>query len=203
MFNNLISLYRANREQGNLLLLFVGLFLAIYLVPIGTERVDNALLEGFRLTNWYAREHVILCLVPAFIIAGAMSVYINQGAVLRYLGPDASKPVALESAPMAVAPPVSLFFPARPEALPPAQSFRSVVISGDEVHVVDAEPVDKVVDTTGAGDLYASGFLYGLTSGRDLATCARLGGMAAAEVISHYGARPEQSLKALAESKGL
>jgi uncharacterized membrane protein YraQ (UPF0718 family) len=95
MFNSLISLYRANREQSHLLFLFVGLFLAIYFVPIGTERVDNALLEGFRLTNWYAREHVILCLVPAFIIAGAMSVYINEGAVLRYLGPDASKPVAL------------------------------------------------------------------------------------------------------------
>ena len=95
MFNSLLSLYRANREQSHLFFLFVGLFLVIYLVPIGTERVDNALLEGFRLTNWYAREHVILCLVPAFIIAGAMSVYINEGAVLRYLGPDASKPVAL------------------------------------------------------------------------------------------------------------
>lgn len=95
MFNSLISLYRANRKQSHLLFLFAGIFLAIYLVPIGTERVDNALLEGFRLTNWYAREHVILCLLPAFIIAGAMSVYINEGSVLRYLGPDASKPVAL------------------------------------------------------------------------------------------------------------
>ena len=95
MRHSLISLYRDNREQGHLLLLFIGLFLTIYLIPVGTERVDNALLEGFRLTNWYAREHVILCLVPAFIIAGAMSVYINEGSVLRYLGPDASKPVAL------------------------------------------------------------------------------------------------------------
>ncbi len=95
MFHSLISLYRGNREQSHLLFLFIGLFLAIYLVPIGTVRVDNALLEGFRLTRWYAREHVILCLVPAFIIAGAMSVYISQGSVLRYLGPDAAKPVAL------------------------------------------------------------------------------------------------------------
>jgi len=95
MFTSLISLYRGNREQSHLLFLFIGLFLAIYFVPIGTERFDNALLEGFRLTNWYAREHVILCLVPAFIIAGAMSVYINEGSVLRYLGPDAPKPVAL------------------------------------------------------------------------------------------------------------
>jgi len=95
MFYSLISLYRGNREQSHLLFLFIGLFLAIYLVPVGTERVDNALLEGFRLTHWYAREHVILCLLPAFIIAGAMSVYISQGSVLRYLGPDAAKPVAL------------------------------------------------------------------------------------------------------------
>jgi sugar/nucleoside kinase (ribokinase family) len=62
---------------------------------------------------------------------------------------------------------------------------------------VPAEPV-KVVDTTGAGDLYASGFLYGLTHGYDLATSARLGGMAAAEVISHVGARPETVLARLA-----
>lgn len=77
----------------------------------------------------------------------------------------------------------------------------SVVAAGDEVHVVDAAPVAKVVDTTGAGDLYAAGFLYGLTQGRDLRACGRIGGLAAAEVISHYGARPEVSLrKRLAES---
>ncbi len=79
----------------------------------------------------------------------------------------------------------------------------SVVLAGDEVHVVDAMPVDKIVDTTGAGDLYAAGFLHGLASGRDPAACARLGGLAAAEVISHYGARPETSLKQLASHAGL
>ncbi len=73
----------------------------------------------------------------------------------------------------------------------------SVVISGDEVHVIDAVPVDHVVDTTGAGDLYAAGFLYGLTRGRDLHDCGRLGGIAAAEVISHFGARPETPLDQL------
>ena len=73
----------------------------------------------------------------------------------------------------------------------------SVVISGDEVHVIDAVPVDYVVDTTGAGDLYAAGFLYGLTRGRDLHDCGRLGGIAAAEVISHFGARPETPLDQL------
>ncbi|MBL26088.1 MAG: adenosine kinase [Rhodospirillaceae bacterium] len=73
----------------------------------------------------------------------------------------------------------------------------SVVLSGDEVHVVDAAPVSKVVDTTGAGDLYAAGFLYGLTQGRDLHECGRIGGIAAAEVISHIGARPEVALSSL------
>jgi sugar/nucleoside kinase (ribokinase family) len=77
----------------------------------------------------------------------------------------------------------------------------SVVLSGDEVHVVDAEPVDRVVDTTGAGDLYAAGFLYGLSRGHDLYTCGRLGALAAAEVIGHMGARPEVSLASLARDR--
>jgi sugar/nucleoside kinase (ribokinase family) len=76
----------------------------------------------------------------------------------------------------------------------------SVVIAGDEVHVVDAYPVDRLVDTTGAGDQYAAGFLHGLTRGHDLATCGRLGAAAAAEVISHFGARPAVSLAKLAEA---
>ena len=74
----------------------------------------------------------------------------------------------------------------------------SVVVAGDDVHVIDPHPVEQVVDTTGAGDLYAAGFLYGLTHGHDLATCGRLGSMAAAEVISHIGARPAVSLAELA-----
>lgn len=74
----------------------------------------------------------------------------------------------------------------------------SVVVRGDEAHVIKAEQDVKVVDTTGAGDAYAAGFLYAFTQGRDLATCARLGGVMAAEVISHYGARPEADVKALA-----
>lgn len=78
-----------------------------------------------------------------------------------------------------------------------------VVAKGGEVHVIDAYPVARVVDTTGAGDQFAAAFLYGLTHGKSLADCGRLGALAAAEVISHYGARPEVSLKALAKEAGL
>ena len=74
----------------------------------------------------------------------------------------------------------------------------SVVVNRDEVHVIDAVPAVQVVDTTGAGDAYAAGFLYGYTQGHDLATCGRLGGVMAAEVISHYGPRVEGDVKALA-----
>jgi sugar/nucleoside kinase (ribokinase family) len=73
----------------------------------------------------------------------------------------------------------------------------SVVVAGTETHEVPAQPVE-VVDTTGAGDLYAAGFLHGYTTGRPLPDCGRLGSLAAAEIISHIGARPEVSLAALA-----
>jgi sugar/nucleoside kinase (ribokinase family) len=73
----------------------------------------------------------------------------------------------------------------------------SVVIKGSETHAVPAAAVSKIVDTTGAGDLYAAGFLHGFTHGKPLAECARLGGIAAAEIISHVGARPETPLKGL------
>jgi sugar/nucleoside kinase (ribokinase family) len=73
----------------------------------------------------------------------------------------------------------------------------AVVLSGDEIHVVDAEPVKAVVDTTGAGDQFAAGFLYGYTQGRDLYTAGRIGAIAAAEVIQHYGGRPAVDLRAL------
>jgi sugar/nucleoside kinase (ribokinase family) len=74
----------------------------------------------------------------------------------------------------------------------------SVIVAGDELHVIDAARVARVADTTGAGDLYAAGFLYGFTRGKDLATCGRLASLAAAEVISHVGARPEMPLAELA-----
>jgi sugar/nucleoside kinase (ribokinase family) len=73
----------------------------------------------------------------------------------------------------------------------------SVILAGEEIHVADAAPVAKLVDTTGAGDLYAAGFLYGYTRGLPAYDCARIGAIAAAEVISHFGARPETRLSSL------
>ena len=78
----------------------------------------------------------------------------------------------------------------------------SVILSNGERLTVAAQPVEKVVDTTGAGDQYAAGFMFGLSRGRPLQDCGRFGSLAAAEVISHYGPRPAVSLKELAESKG-
>jgi sugar/nucleoside kinase (ribokinase family) len=79
----------------------------------------------------------------------------------------------------------------------------SVIAHGDATIEVPAHPVKAVVDVTGAGDLYASGFLFGHTAGKPLAHCARLGHLAAAEVISHVGARPEVSLATFAKAQGL
>jgi sugar/nucleoside kinase (ribokinase family) len=78
-----------------------------------------------------------------------------------------------------------------------------VVVAPDKVETVDAFPVDRVVDTTGAGDLFAAGFLFGLARGCDHRTCGRFGALAAAEVIQHLGARPETSLRDLAAENGL
>ena len=75
----------------------------------------------------------------------------------------------------------------------------SVIVTREEVIPIPAEPVGRVVDTTGAGDLYAAGFLHGLTSGRSLKQCGRLGSIAAAEVISHVGPRPLVELHRLVD----
>ena len=79
----------------------------------------------------------------------------------------------------------------------------SVIVSGKKIYEIDCDPVGKVVDTTGAGDQFAAGFLHGLTLGRDLPVCGQLGSLAAAEIISHYGARPEASLANLVKARGL
>lgn len=69
----------------------LAVFLAFYYLPIGWPRFDNALVESLELTKWYAQEHVILCLLPAFYIAGAIAVFVSQGSVMRYLGAGANK----------------------------------------------------------------------------------------------------------------
>ena len=76
----------------------------------------------------------------------------------------------------------------------------SVILRGRETLTIPAEPVAKVVDSTGAGDQYAAGFLYGMTHGADLRTCGRYASMAAAEVISHIGPRPEISYASLGKA---
>lgn len=83
-----------DRGEWAKLLMLSGLFLGVYILPIGSEPVQRAVGEGLRLTQWYAREHVILCLLPAFLIAGAIAAFIDKAAVLKYLGPKASKPAA-------------------------------------------------------------------------------------------------------------
>ena len=79
----------------------------------------------------------------------------------------------------------------------------SVAVTAGEAEAVPAVPVDHVIDTTGAGDQYAAGFLFGRTHGRSPADCARLGHIAAGEVIAHYGPRPQTSLAELAREAGL
>lgn len=73
------------------LLLYLSVFLAAYLIPFGHPRVERALLEAFGMLNEYAREHVLFCLIPAFFIAGAISIFISQEAVLKYFGSQAKK----------------------------------------------------------------------------------------------------------------
>jgi sugar/nucleoside kinase (ribokinase family) len=78
-----------------------------------------------------------------------------------------------------------------------------VVVEGEATWEAPAFPIERLVDTTGAGDMFAAGFLAGLARGRDMTTCGRLGALAAAEIIQHLGARPQVSLKALAAERQL
>ncbi|MCX8156899.1 MAG: permease [Verrucomicrobiae bacterium] len=81
-------------RELKILAALVAVFLFCFFLPVGEARFDQALREGLALTRWYAREHVVLCLIPALFIAGAISVFVNQAAVMRYLGPAAPRPLA-------------------------------------------------------------------------------------------------------------
>ena len=79
------------RKEIRPLLMIAGVFLIFFYLPVGSSRFDNAVMEAIALTQWYAREHVILCLLPAFFIAGAIAVFISQASVMKYLGAKANK----------------------------------------------------------------------------------------------------------------
>lgn len=82
------------RAEWKRLAAVVGVFLAFYYLPVGGDRFDKSILEGLHLAKWYAQEHVLLCLIPAFFIAGAIAVFINSASVMRYLGAKANKVLA-------------------------------------------------------------------------------------------------------------
>lgn len=79
------------KKEWKPLVLIVGIFVFAYYLPIGTQRFDNAISEALHLVKWYAQEHVILCLIPAFFIAGAIGVFVSQASVMKYLGTKANK----------------------------------------------------------------------------------------------------------------
>jgi len=82
------------KTEWKKLAVMIAVFIACYYLPIGTARFDNALTESLHLVKWYAQEHVLLCLVPAFFIAGAISVFVSQASVMKYLGAKANKVMA-------------------------------------------------------------------------------------------------------------
>ncbi len=82
------------KKEWKILSWMVALFLLLFYLPVGTLRFDRAVMEALHLAKWYAREHVILCLIPAFFIAGAIGVFVRKEAVMKYLGPKANKALA-------------------------------------------------------------------------------------------------------------
>jgi uncharacterized protein len=82
------------KKEFKILAAIATVFLFIFYLPVGVPRFDNAVFEAFHLVKWYAREHVLLCLVPAFFIAGAIGVFVSQASVMKYLGAKANKVLA-------------------------------------------------------------------------------------------------------------
>jgi uncharacterized membrane protein YraQ (UPF0718 family) len=82
------------KKEWKPLLWIVAIFLALFYLPVGTLRFDQAISEALHLAKWYAREHVLLCLIPAFFIAGAIGIFVKKESVMKYLGPKANKALA-------------------------------------------------------------------------------------------------------------
>ena len=82
------------KQEWKKLAMLIGGFLLCFYLPVGRDRFDGAVLEALHLVKWYAQEHVLLCLVPAFFIAGAIAVFVSQASVMKYLGPKANKVLA-------------------------------------------------------------------------------------------------------------
>lgn len=82
------------KENWKKVVIIIAVFLGCYYLPVGKVRFDNAVTESLHLVKWYAREHVLLCLVPAFFIAGAISIFVSQASVMKYLGAKANKVLA-------------------------------------------------------------------------------------------------------------
>lgn len=82
------------KKEWKILVVMVGVFLGCYFLPVGNEQFDGPIGESLRLVKWYAREHVVLCLIPAFFIAGAIAVFVSKTAVMKYLGAGANKILA-------------------------------------------------------------------------------------------------------------
>ena len=133
------------------------------------EHSIDAAVRGLALSLSWARAAVIENASDIVLVVG-------EDDTIRYASPALHRVLGLE--------------------LPPSARLLDLV-TADEVVSVPAEDVSRVLDTTGAGDLYAAGFLYGYSRSRPLAECARLGSIAAAEVISHVGPRPLVPLRTL------
>ncbi len=82
------------KSEWKKLAVIAGVFLVFFYLPVGEERFDNAVMEALHLAKWYAQEHVLLCLIPAFFIAGAIAVFVSQASVMKYLGAKANKILA-------------------------------------------------------------------------------------------------------------
>ena len=79
------------KEEWKKLLAIIAVFLVCFYLPVGSTRFNTAIIESFQLVKWYAREHVLLCLIPAFFIAGGIAVFVSQGSVIKYFGAKANK----------------------------------------------------------------------------------------------------------------